>query len=95
MNNTGGWQLTVGDRARGGRTPDRQRRRHVRVDDRQRTRRRGALQFLHDLKWVDGSFGSKVDLDWGTINQEFAAGNIGMYTHGVRRLHGARARLLA
>ena len=40
------------------------------------------LEFLHALKWEDGSFGSKVDLDWGTINQEFAAGNVGMYTTG-------------
>jgi multiple sugar transport system substrate-binding protein len=34
------------------------------------------------VKWEDNAFGSKVDLDWGTINQEFAAGNIGMYTSG-------------
>ncbi|MGN8552080.1 UNVERIFIED_CONTAM: extracellular solute-binding protein [Microbacterium sp. SLM126] len=81
INNTGGWQLTVGTVARGGRTQ---------TDNGDGTAQstidndatRGVLQFLHDLKWEDGSFGSKVDLDWGTINQEFAAGNIGMYTTG-------------
>lgn len=81
INNTGGWQLTVGTVARGGRTQ---------IDNGDGTAQstidndatRAVLQFLHDLKWEDGSFGSKVDLDWGTINQEFAAGNIGMYTTG-------------
>ena len=34
------------------------------------------------MRWTDNAFGSKYDLDWGTINQEFAAGNIGMYTSG-------------
>jgi ABC-type glycerol-3-phosphate transport system substrate-binding protein len=81
INNTGGWQLTAQTVARGGRTQ---------VDnldgsaestiDNDATK--ATLQFLHDLRWVDNSFGSKVDLDWGTINQEFAAGNIGMYTSG-------------
>ncbi|GAA5087918.1 extracellular solute-binding protein [Microbacterium yannicii] len=80
-NNTGGWQLTVGTAARGGRTQ---------IDNGDGTAEstidndatKEVLQFLHDLKWEDGSFGSKVDLDWGTINQEFAAGNVGMYTTG-------------
>lgn len=80
-NNTGGWQLTVGTAARGGRTQ---------IDNSDGTAEstidndatKAVLEFLHALKWEDGSFGSKVDLDWGTINQEFAAGNIGMYTTG-------------
>ena len=81
INNTGGWQLTAATIARGGRTQ---------VDNGDGTYTstinnpgtKGALQFLHDLRWEDNSFGSKFDLDWGTINQEFAAGNIGMYTSG-------------
>ncbi|BDV31996.1 ABC transporter substrate-binding protein [Microbacterium terricola] len=81
INNTGGWQLTAQTVARGGRTQ---------VDNADGTAEstidndgtRNTLQFLHDLRWEDDSFGSKVDLDWGTINQEFAAGNIGMYTSG-------------
>jgi len=81
INNTGGWQLTVGTVARGGRTQ---------IDNADGTAEstidnpatKAVLEFLHALKWEDDSFGSKVDLDWGTINQEFAAGNVGMYTTG-------------
>ncbi|MEZ3160441.1 extracellular solute-binding protein [Microbacterium sp. BWT-B31] len=81
INNTGGWQLTVGTAARGGRTQtDNADGSAESTIDNPATH--DVLQFLHDLKWVDGSFGSKVDLDWGSINQEFAAGNIGMYTTG-------------
>ena len=81
INNTGGWQLTTGrPRAAAARRPTtrtaRPRRRST------TTATKAALQFLHDLRWEDNSFGSKFDLDWGTINQEFAAGNIGMYTTG-------------
>jgi len=81
INNTGGWQLTAQTVARGGRT-------QVDAQDGSATSSidnagtKAALQFLHDLRFVDNSFGSKVDLDWGSINQEFAAGNSGMYTSG-------------
>ncbi|MDQ7879074.1 extracellular solute-binding protein [Microbacterium sp. QXD-8] len=81
INNTGGWQLTAQTVARGGRTQvDNQDGSAESTIDNDATK--AALQFLHDLKWEDDSFGAKVDLDWGTINQEFAAGNIGMYTSG-------------
>ena len=81
INNTGGWQLTTGTVARGGSTQtDNADGSAESTIDNEATK--AVLQFLHDLKWVDGSFGSKIDLDWGTINQEFAAGNIGMYTTG-------------
>jgi len=81
INNTGGWQLTATTVAHGGRTQ---------VDNGDGTYTStinnpgtvAALQFLHDVRWEDNSFGFKNDLDWGTINQEFAAGNIGMYTSG-------------
>ncbi|MET0446751.1 MAG: extracellular solute-binding protein, partial [Aeromicrobium sp.] len=80
-NNTGGWQLTAQTVARGGRTqtdnPD-----GTATSTIDNDATKAALQFLHDVKWTDNSFGSKVDLDWGAINQEFAAGNIGMYTSG-------------
>lgn len=80
-NNTGGWQLTAATIARGGRTQtDDGDGKYTSTIDNDSTA--AALQFLHDLKWEDHSFGSKVDLDWGSINQEFAAGNIGMYTSG-------------
>jgi ABC-type glycerol-3-phosphate transport system substrate-binding protein len=81
MNNTGGWQLTAGTVAHGGRTQ---------VDNGDGTYTStinnpgtvADLQFLHDLRWEDDSMGDNFLLDWGTINQEFAAGNIGMYTSG-------------
>ncbi|MDT0158251.1 extracellular solute-binding protein [Microbacterium sp. ARD32] len=79
--NTGGWQLTAATVARGGRTQtDETDGSATSTIDNDATK--AALQFLHDLRWEDGSFGSKFDLDWGTINQEFAAGNIGMYVTG-------------
>ncbi|MGC4173879.1 ABC transporter substrate-binding protein [Demequina sp.] len=81
INNTGGWQLTATTIARGGRTQtDNGDGTYTSTINNPGTK--AALQFLHDLRFVDDSFGSKVDLDWGTINQEFAAGNIGMYTSG-------------
>jgi ABC-type glycerol-3-phosphate transport system substrate-binding protein len=81
MNNTGGWQLTAGTVAHGGRTQ---------IDNGDGTYTStinnpgtvADLQFLHDLRWEDNSMGSNFLLDWGVINQEFAAGNIGMYTSG-------------
>jgi multiple sugar transport system substrate-binding protein len=81
MNNTGGWQLTNQTIAHGGRTQ---------VDSGDGTYTStlnnpgtvAALQFLHDLRWNDNSMGSNFLLDWGSINQEFGAGNIGMYTSG-------------
>ena len=81
MNNTGGWQLTAGSIAHGGRTQ---------VDNGDGTytstlNNAGTvadLEFLRDLRWTDNSMGSNFLLDWGSINQEFAAGNIGMYTSG-------------
>jgi multiple sugar transport system substrate-binding protein len=81
MNNTGGWQLTNQTIAHGGRTQ---------VDNGDGTYTStlnnpgtvAALQFLHDLRWNDNSMGSNFLLDWGSINQEFGAGNIGMYTSG-------------
>lgn len=80
-NNTGGWQLTAQTVARGGRTQtDNGDGSAESTIDNDATK--AALQFLHDVKWEDNAFGSKIDLDWGTINQEFAAGNIGMYTSG-------------
>lgn len=79
--NTGGWQLTAQTVAHGGRTV-------VENADGSFTAQldnpgtRAAVQFLQDLRWEDDSMGANFLLDWGSINQEFAAGNIGMYTSG-------------
>jgi ABC-type glycerol-3-phosphate transport system substrate-binding protein len=43
---------------------------------------KAALQTLKDFRWKDNSMGSNFLLDWGGINQEFAAGKIGMYMGG-------------
>jgi len=81
MNNTGGWQLTAATVAHGGRTQEE-------PGDGTATSTINnpgtvaALEFLQTLRWEDNSLGSNFLLDWGTINQEFAAGNIGMYTTG-------------
>jgi ABC-type glycerol-3-phosphate transport system substrate-binding protein len=79
--NTGGWQLTAATVARGG---------SIQTDNGDGTYTstidnpgtKAALEFLHELRWDDNSMGSNFLLDWGSINQEFAAGNIGMYTSG-------------
>ena len=81
QNNTGGWQLVAASAARGG---------SVQEDNGDGTytstiandATKAQLEFLHDLRWEDNSLGSNYLLDWGTINQEFAAGNIGMYSSG-------------
>lgn len=81
QNNTGGWQLTAASAARGG---------SIQEDGGDGTYTstiandgtKESLEFLKALRWEDNSLGSNFLLDWGTINQEFAAGNIGMYTTG-------------
>jgi len=81
MNNTGGWQLTAATVARGG---------SIQEDNGDGTYTStidnpgtvAALEYLHDLRWEDDSLGNNFLLDWGAINQEFAAGNIGMYSSG-------------
>jgi multiple sugar transport system substrate-binding protein len=41
-----------------------------------------ALSMLHAMRWTDNSMGSTFDYSWGTINQAFAAGKIGMFING-------------
>ncbi|MCS0499216.1 ABC transporter substrate-binding protein [Protaetiibacter mangrovi] len=78
QNNTGGWQLTAQAASRGG---------FMQSDDGATSTIandgvKATLQYFHDLRWEDDSMGDNFLLDWGSINQEFAAGNIGMYTSG-------------
>ena len=81
QNNTGGWQLTVNTYSRGGRVQDV-------ADDGKATESldndgtKEALEFLKTLRWEDNSMGSNFLLDWGTMNEAFAAGQVGMYTSG-------------
>ena len=79
--NTGGWQLSVQADSRGAQLQeDNGDGTYTSTIDNDATK--ATLEFLHDLRWEDDSMGANFDLDWGSINQEFAAGNIGMYTSG-------------
>ncbi|HEU0183585.1 MAG TPA: extracellular solute-binding protein [Agromyces mariniharenae] len=79
--NTGGWQLSVQADSRGAQLQeDNGDGSYTSTIDNDATK--ATLEFLHDLRWEDNSMGANFDLDWGSINQEFAAGNIGMYTSG-------------
>jgi multiple sugar transport system substrate-binding protein len=79
--NTGGWQLTTASYANGGRV--------LQIADDgtvtatlDNAATKQALQLLKALRWEDNSMGSTFDYDWGTINQAFASGQIGMFTGG-------------
>jgi multiple sugar transport system substrate-binding protein len=80
QNNTGGWILTTLTYALGGRMQE--------LDDDDVTvtinnpATKAGLQMLHEMRWEDDSLGSNFLLDWGTINQAFAAGQAGMYMSG-------------
>ncbi|ANJ25624.1 ABC transporter substrate-binding protein [Agromyces aureus] len=79
--NTGGWQLSVQADSRGASLQtDNGDGTYTSTIDNDATK--ATLEYLHDLRWEDNAMGSTFDLDWGSINQEFAAGNIGMYTSG-------------
>jgi ABC-type glycerol-3-phosphate transport system substrate-binding protein len=43
---------------------------------------KAALRWLREVRWTDNSMGATFDYAWGTINQAFAAGQIGMFTGG-------------
>ncbi|HEX7497008.1 MAG TPA: hypothetical protein VF344_00880, partial [Candidatus Limnocylindrales bacterium] len=46
------------------------------------TATKAGLQWLHSLRWDDNSMGATFDYNWNSINQAFAAGQIGMFTGG-------------
>jgi ABC-type glycerol-3-phosphate transport system substrate-binding protein len=82
QSNTGGWQTTVATYARGGRMEQ------VNEDGSitstvNNPGTKAALEFLKALRWEDDSMGSNFLFDWGTSNQAFAAGQVGMYTQGA------------
>jgi multiple sugar transport system substrate-binding protein len=78
--NTGGWMLTTLSYAFGGRlqeeTADGV---DVTIDNPGTV---AALELLQALRWEDNSMGANFLLNWGTINQAFAAGQVGMYMGG-------------
>jgi ABC-type glycerol-3-phosphate transport system substrate-binding protein len=79
--NTGGWQLTTMTYALGGRMES------IGTDGKatatvNNPATKAALQFLHTQRWDANAMGSTFDYNWGTINQAFAAGQVGMFTGG-------------
>jgi multiple sugar transport system substrate-binding protein len=41
-----------------------------------------ALNMIHTMRWTDNSMGANFGLSWGTSNQAFAAGQVGMFISG-------------
>jgi multiple sugar transport system substrate-binding protein len=80
--NTGGWQLTTATYARGGRmeTVDAKTGKVTATVNNAATK--DALNWLKSLRWDDNSLGATFDYNWGSINQDFCAGQIGMFTGG-------------
>ncbi|WP_026932306.1 ABC transporter substrate-binding protein [Glycomyces tenuis] len=78
--NTGGWILTTMVYALGGRTEV--------IDGDTATatidtpEMREAIDMIRQMRWDDDSMGDEFLYDWGTINQDFASGRIGMYVSG-------------
>ena len=78
--NTGGWMLTSLTYALGGRMQQVQgENAQATIDNPQAVQ---ALNLLRDMRWTDNSMGSNFLYDWADINQDFAAGKIGMYMGG-------------
>ncbi|MDF1602411.1 sugar ABC transporter substrate-binding protein [Nocardioides sp. YIM 152315] len=77
-NNTGGWMLTTLTYALGGRIESEDGT-QASVDN---DATREGLQLLHDMRWEDDSMGKNTNFEWGTINEAFAAGKVGMYMSG-------------
>ncbi|MFI9488235.1 ABC transporter substrate-binding protein [Promicromonospora sp. NPDC052451] len=80
QSNTGGWILTTETYALGGRVVEGEGDEATATVDNDATV--AALEMLRDMRWEDNSMGSSFLYDWSTINQDFAAGKIGMYVSG-------------
>ncbi len=80
LDNAGGWMLVAAANSRGGTIQDFDGTTYTAHLDAPQVKDK--LEWLHDLKWEDGSLYDRTDLGWGEINQEFAAGNFAMYTSG-------------
>lgn len=80
QNNTGGWILTTLTYALGGRMEE------GTGDDVTATLNndgtKQALELLRQMRWEDDAMGDNFLFEWGTINQAFAAGQVGMYIGG-------------
>jgi ABC-type glycerol-3-phosphate transport system substrate-binding protein len=77
--NTGGWILTTLVNAFGGHTENADATAPTIASD---PAVKEALEYLRALRWEDNSMGANFLYDWGSINQDFASGRIGMYVSG-------------
>jgi multiple sugar transport system substrate-binding protein len=80
--NTGGWQLTTLTYSLGGRLESVDPKTNKVTATLNNAQTKAALAYLHGLRWDDNSMGATFDYNWGTINADFAAGQIGMFTGG-------------
>jgi ABC-type glycerol-3-phosphate transport system substrate-binding protein len=78
--NTAGWILTTVTDALGGRMETGIGAKAKATFDTQQAVQ--ALNMLKQMRWGDNSMGANFGLSWGTINQAFAAGQIGMFISG-------------
>jgi multiple sugar transport system substrate-binding protein len=79
--NTGGWQLTTSTYALGGRmeSTDANGKVTATVNN---DATKAVLARLKAMRWTDNSMGSTFDYAWGSMNQAFASGQVGMFTGG-------------
>ena len=80
QNNTGGWILTTLTYALGGRMEEGTGDDVTATLNNEGTQQ--ALELLRQMRWEDDAMGDNFLFDWGTINQAFAAGQVGMYIGG-------------
>ena len=78
--NTAGWILTTLDYALGGRMESGIGAKAKATFDNPAAVQ--ALNILNTMRWTDDSMGSNMGLSWGTSNQAFAAGQVGMFISG-------------
>ncbi len=79
---TGGWQLTTMTYSLGGRMESVDPKTGKVTATLNNAQTKAALAYIHSLRWDDNSMGATFDYNWGTINADFAAGQIGMLTGG-------------
>lgn len=78
--NTGGWILTTMVYALGGRVETTDGETATAALDTPQMRE--AIELIRRMRWEDDAMGDEFLYDWGTINQDFASGRIGMYVSG-------------
>jgi multiple sugar transport system substrate-binding protein len=78
--NQGGWILTTLAYSLGGRMETQDGDKYTATVDNDATKQ--ALGYIKDMRWDDKSISGNTSYDWGTINQAFSAGKIGMYVSG-------------